>query len=114
MKKIGLTIAAFVLALPLYAVTTWGNRPLMDASCAGKKDAVSNPDKHTRACALQCEKHGYGLVVDGKFLKFDEKGNTLAKEALMKSKAKNHLRATVEGEEKDGVIHVRSLELDSE
>jgi hypothetical protein len=112
MKKIALIIAVLALVLPLSAATTWGNRPLMDAGCAAKKDVLANPDKHTRSCALQCEKNGYGLVVDGKFVKFDDKGNKLAKEALMKSKSKDHLRATVTGEEKDGVIHVATLTLE--
>ncbi len=111
MKKFALIIAALALALPLSA-TTWKNVSLMDSNCAGKKDALTNPDKHTRSCALQCSKAGYGAVVDGKFVKFDEKGTTLAKEALQKSDKKDHLRATVTGEEKDGVIHVSSLKLD--
>ena len=67
---------------------------------------------HARACALQCAKGGYGAVVDGKFVKFDAKGNDLAKEALTKSDKKDHLRATIDGELKDGVIQVSSLKLE--
>jgi hypothetical protein len=51
-------------------------------------------------------------MVDGKFVKFDSKGSDLAKEALQKSDKKDHLRATVSGEMKDGVIQVSSLTLD--
>ena len=111
MKKFALTLGALVLALPLSAAT-WKNVSLMDAGCAMKKEAISNPDAHTRGCALQCAKHGYGAVVDGKFVKFDDHGSDLAKAALQKSDKKNHLRATVTGDEKDGVIHVSALTLD--
>jgi hypothetical protein len=110
MKKAALVILALTLALPLSA-ETWKNVSLMDASCAGKPAALSTPDTHTRACALKCAKAGYGAVVDGKFVKFDEKGSDLAKAALMKSEKSDHLKATVSGELKDGVIHVSSLTL---
>ena len=111
MKKAALVVLALTLALPLSA-ETWKNVSLMDAGCAGKKEAMANPDAHARACALKCAKAGYGAVVDGKFVKFDEKGSGLAKDALKKSDKKDHLRATVTGELKDGVIHVASLKLD--
>ena len=58
------------------------------------------------------DKAGYGAVVDGKFIKFDEKGNELAKAALMKSDKKDNLRADVTGKMKDGVIDVSSLKLE--
>ncbi len=111
MKKTALFILVVALALPLSA-ETWKNVSLMDAGCANKKAAMENPDNHARSCALQCAKAGYGAVVNGKFVKFDSKGSDLAKEALQKSDKKDHLRATVDGEMKDGVIHVTSLKLD--
>jgi Flp pilus assembly protein CpaB len=111
MRKTALAILALALALPLSAAT-WKNVSLMDANCATKKAAMENPDNHTRSCSIQCAKAGYGAVVDGKFVKFDSKGSDLAKEALQKSEKKDHLRATVNGEMKDGVIHVSSLTMD--
>ena len=111
MKKAALVILALALALPLSA-ETWKNVSLMDGGCAKKKDVMANPEKHSRSCAMKCAKAGYGAVVDGKFVKFDEKGNDMAKKALKKSDKKDHLRATVSGELKDGVIHVSSLHLD--
>jgi hypothetical protein len=111
MKKTALIILIAALALPLYAAT-WKNVSLMDAGCAAKKEKMANPDAHARSCALQCAKGGYGAVVDGKFVKFDAKGNELAKEALTKSDKKDHLRATIDGELKDGVIQVSSLKLE--
>lgn len=111
MKKTALVILALALALPLSA-ETWKSISIMDSSCSAKKDMAANPDAHTRSCALKCAKSGYGAMVDGKFVKFDEKGNDLAKEALGKSDKTDHLRATVSGEMKDGVIHVTALSLD--
>jgi hypothetical protein len=111
MKKATLVILALALSLPLSA-ETWKKVSLMDGGCAKKKDVMANPEKHSRSCAMQCAKAGYGVIVDGKFVKFDEKGNDLAKDALKKSDKKDDLRATVSGELKDGVINVSSLHLD--
>ena len=111
MKKFGLAILVFALVLPLSAAT-WKSAPLMDADCSLEQANIDNPDAHTRGCALKCADAGYGIIVDKKFLKFDKKGNELAKAALDKSDKKNHLRATVDGEEKDGVISVTALTLD--
>lgn len=111
MKKAALIILVAALALPLSA-ETWKGVSLMDGNCAAKPAKMADPDAHARSCALQCAKGGYGVVVGGKFVKFDAKGNDLAMEALKKSDKKDHLRATVNGEMKDGVIQVSSLTLD--
>jgi hypothetical protein len=111
MKKLTLAVLALALALPLSA-ETWKNVSLMDGGCGMKKEQTANPDAHTKACALKCAKAGYGALIDGKFVKFDEKGSTMAKDALTKSDKKDHLRVTVSGEMKDGVIQVSSLSLD--
>jgi hypothetical protein len=110
MKRIVLTLFVIALALPM-AAATWKGVALVDASCAAKAKVMAHPENHTRACALQCSKAGYGAVVDGKFVKFDEKGNALAAEALKKSGKKDHLTATITGEMKDGTIAVSSLTL---
>jgi hypothetical protein len=111
MKKVVIAVLAFILALPL-AAETWKGAALMDADCAGEQSKLDNPDSHTRHCALKCADSGYGIVVDKKFVKFDAKGNELAKAALHKSDKKDHLRVTVDGEMKDGMINVSSLTLD--
>lgn len=111
MKKAALLLLLTALALPLYA-KTWKNAPLMDTDCAGEQSKLDNPDKHTRGCARKCAHSGFGLVLDGKFVKFDAKGNELAAAALEKTEKKDHLRVTVDGEMKDSVIAVSSLTLD--
>ena len=109
MRKIVVLALIASLALPLSAAT-WKSVSLMDADCAGSK--TDKADTHTRSCALRCADSGFGVVVDGKFVPFDAKGTELAKAALEKSDKKDHLRVTVEGELKDGVIQVSSLALD--
>jgi len=80
----------------------------MDQACSAK--AKANPDAHTRACAIQCAKSGYGILTqDGQYLKFDEKGNQEAAKLLASSDKKDHLRVNVQGEEKNGTIAVSSL-----
>lgn len=111
MKKIGLIVLILALALPLSA-ETWKNAALMDADCATEQSKLDNPDAHSRSCARKCADSGFGLILGGKFVKFDAKGNELAKAALDKSEKKDHLRVTVDGEMKDGVIAVSSLTLD--
>jgi hypothetical protein len=81
---------------------------LMDQSCSKSKDPV----KHTRQCALGCAKSGFGLVTaDGKFIKFDEKGNEKALAALKASTKDSDLKATVTGEVRGDTIQVESIEL---
>lgn len=44
--------------------------------------------RHTKACALEedCAAAGYGIVSDGKWVKFDARGDALAKAAIAASK----------------------------
>jgi hypothetical protein len=110
MKKTVLATLVLMIALPL-AAETWKNVSLMDADCAGKKQAMASPEKHTKSCALQCSKSGYGAVVDGKFVKFDKHGSELAAEAIKSTDKKDNLRADITGEMKNGEIAVSKLEM---
>ncbi len=110
MKVIATTLLASMLAIPVFA-ETWNNVTLIDSMCA--KKVKDNPDAHTRDCALQCSKSGYGILTsDGAFLKFDQKGQQEALAALKSSSKKDHLRATVTGDRKGDTIKVKSLTLD--
>jgi hypothetical protein len=111
LNKLALGILVLALASPL-AAETWKGVALMDAGCAGKADLLAHPENHPKACALQCGKAGYGVVVDGKFIKFDKKGSDLAAAALKKTDKSDHLTATVTGELKDGTIAVTDLKLE--
>lgn len=109
MKK--LFMLAALAALPVLAgAETWTDVSIVDVACSAKVKA--SPDTHTRACALQCSKSGYGIVTqDGSFLKFDQKGNGEALTALKHSAKKDHLRVTVNGELSGDTIHVQSVKL---
>jgi hypothetical protein len=108
------TLAALagLLALPLAAsAETWKNVPVIDTLCLNKVKA--DPDSHTKACALQCAKGGYGLLAaDGAYLKFDAAGNEKTVAALKASAKTDHLRATIEGTREGETVKVKSIALD--
>lgn len=90
---------------------------VVDKMCAvgmvkkGPKIAMEKAMKHTKACALEddCAASGFGLVMDGKFFKFDEKGDKLAAEYLDKTTKKRDLLVDVKGTLKGEVIDVASI-----
>jgi hypothetical protein len=110
MKRIGL-LMILTLALPAIAsAEDWSNVSIVDTQCASK--VKSDPDSHTRDCALTCAKSGFGIVdKDGNYLKFDDKGNQEALKLLQSSSKKDHLRVDVTGSKEGGVIHVQSLKM---
>lgn len=94
----------------LCAAETWNDVSIVDANCSAK--VKDNPDAHTRNCAMQCAKSGFGiLTADGTYLKFDSHGNEEALAALKNSQEKDHLRATVTGEREGDTIKVKSLKM---
>jgi hypothetical protein len=99
-----------VLALPAFAETkSYENVSLVDTNCLNK--VKDNPDAHTRACALKCAGSGYGVLADGKYVKFDAAGNEKAKAALEASSAKDKLRVNVSGELEGDTLKVAALTL---
>lgn len=109
MKKV--LLAVLLLCTTAALANTWKSASLIDKNCSRK--AASNPDAHTRECALGCASSGFGiLTTDGKFLKFDKAGDSQTLALLKQSDKKDHLRVTVDGDEKDGVIAVKSVRLD--
>jgi|SRR4051812_35722265 len=109
MKK--LFVAVLLLVTTVAYANTWNGVPLVDKQCSRK--AAADPDAHTRQCAMGCAGSGFGIVTsDGKFLKFDKAGDEQALAALKATEKKDHLRVTVDGDEKDGVIAVKSVKLD--
>ena len=93
------------------AAETWKDVAVIDTFCLSKVKA--DPDKHTKACALQCAKGGYGILTpDGTYLKFDSAGNEKALAALKATKKSDHLRATVEGVRDGDSLKVGSISLE--
>jgi hypothetical protein len=110
MMKKKLLIPLLLLSGAAFA-NTWNGVPLVDKQCSRK--AAANPDAHTKQCAMGCAGSGFGILTsDGKFLKFDKAGDEQALAALKQTDKTDHLRVTVDGEEKDGVIAVKSVKLD--
>jgi hypothetical protein len=102
-KKLTLSL---VLTAELACAETWSGT-VVDVNCM-KNDLAS----HTRECALSCSRSGYGIVLaDGKFVKFDERGNAKALAALKASTKEKGLKATVTGSSKDGVIQVETIQI---
>ena len=92
------------------------NGVLMDKMCSMKaaKEGQQAATMHTRECALMppCQKSGYGVFTsDGRFLTFDEAGNTKALEALQASKQKDNLKVSVSGDITGDSIKVSKLKL---
>jgi ribosomal protein S5 len=112
MRTLGLLL--LILAVPTVSATaaeTWTDVALVDTQCTPK--VKEDPNAHTTKCALQCAKHGFGLITaDGSFLILDEAGNKKAIAALKATTKTDHLRATVTGERQGDTIKVASLSLD--
>lgn len=111
MKVLASILALGLLAAPALAATkTYTDVSVVDVSCSHK--AAANPDAHTRACALTCQKSGFGiLTADKKFLKFDADGNAKIAQQLKDSKATDHLRVNVSGDVQGDTLKVASIKL---
>ena len=103
MKKL---IAGLVFSSVIALAETWTGT-VVDVMCKNN-DLAS----HTRECALSCAKSGYGIVLsDGKFIKFDERGNAKALATLKAATKEKDLKAKVTGALNGEVIKVQAIEL---
>jgi hypothetical protein len=110
MRKFLLIIAIMASFAAVATAETFNNVSITDVACS--KTAAKDPDAHTRECALQCQKSGFGIVTsDHKFLKLDAKGNSLVLDALKKSDKNAHLRVDVSGDVQGDTLKVTSLKL---
>jgi hypothetical protein len=101
------------VALPVLAAEakSFQNVSLVDVDCSAKAKVQANPDGHTRDCAMMCAKSGYGVLVEGKYYKFDAAGSEKALAALKASSKKDHLRVNVSGQLDGDTLTVESLAL---
>lgn len=67
--------------------------------------------KHTKSCALEenCMESGYGLIIDGKYVKFDQGGDKMAADFLNKSKKKDNFLVEVSGTKDGDLVKVKSI-----
>ncbi len=75
------------------------------------KVATTKAKKHTKDCALEdnCKASGYGLVIGGKYHKFDANGDKLALDYLNKTKKEKDLWVEVKGTASGDAINVVAL-----
>lgn len=86
---------------------------LLDAMC-GEKGAA-NAEKvasHKVICAKMdnCKESGFGIVSDGKFLKFDKAGDEKAWAVLEKTSKTHDLQVTVTGALEGNTLKVTKIE----
>jgi len=109
MKILASLLAVGLLATPALAAT-FNDVSVIDVSCSSK--AAADADAHTRACALSCQKSGFGILTsDKKFLKFDADGNAKMLAELKASDKTDHLRVNVTGDVKGDTLKVASVQL---
>ena len=105
MKKAAFGIL-FVLGSSLALAETWTGT-VVDVMCKDKDLA-----NHTSKCAIACAKSGFGVVLaDGKFMKFDESGNSKALAAVKATSRDKDLKAKVSGTSDGDVITVETIEI---
>lgn len=94
-------------------VTVTGN--IVDKACSARVAKKDNPQEaaagHTKGCSLMdgCAKSGFGVFADGKYIEFDDKGNTMAKAALEKSTKDKGAKFKVTGKVTDNKMAVESI-----
>jgi hypothetical protein len=89
---------------------------LIDKMCSAKvlSGGQAAAKAHDRDCLLQegCIKTGFGVyTADGKYLKFDDAGDTKALEAIKASKKKDDYTVRVTGDVEGDSIKVTNLKL---
>lgn len=109
MKKLALllvlALALGTLALAGEGQKTW-NGYLIDKMCGAKPERAAN---HSKSCTEKCAGSGLGVVTEGKFLAFDEKGNQLGADLLKNSKQTKGIKVTVDGKLDGETLQVTSL-----
>ena len=85
---------------------------VMDAACGARVAAnAEKTAKYTVACALMesCKASGFGLILEGRFLKFDPAGDEQALKLLEAAKVRENFRAEVTGEFSEDGIKVSAM-----
>ncbi len=107
MRMSSLLLSVLLLATPLFAGEWTGY--LMDTMCAASR--LDKASSHTTECMKRCKQSGFGLVTqEGKYIKFDEKGNIKALNELERTGKQDELLVKVTGEMRGGMIRVESVE----
>jgi hypothetical protein len=114
MKKITLSLV-FVLLILSSTLFAHDRKVgiLIDAVCGSRLAGSSEDAKaHEVACSLKeaCASAGFGVIVEGKFYKFDEMGDKLAAAILKTTDKKSNVRVRVDAHFDREVISPAILE----
>lgn len=115
MKRVHLICFSFVLLAGSILVLAGPDSKtgvLMDAACGARVAAnAEKTAKHTVACALMasCKASGYGLILEGLFLKFDPAGDEQAVKLLEAAKVRENFRVEVTGEFSEEEVKVSAM-----
>lgn len=111
MRKTFVLVLLAMAAVPALAASeSFHDVSVVDSKCAAK--VASNPDEHTRACAMSCASAGFVIITpDKKILKLDAAGNSTVAQELKASQKKDHLRADVTGDVEGDTFKVQSIKL---
>ncbi len=85
---------------------------LMDKACGQVMAAnAEKVRKHGTVCALMesCKQSGFGLILDGKFLNFDEAGNKMALAIFQNTESQNNVQVDVTGNFSGDKVRVKSI-----
>jgi hypothetical protein len=120
-RSLAVLSLSLLLALPGFAQdekkenTTHLTGYVVDAMCAKGMAKKDNPMEkaamHTKKCSLEegCAASGFGVFSDGKWYKFDEKGDAMAIELIKASKAEKGIMVEAIGEMKGDVFAVTAI-----
>ncbi|MDA2929394.1 hypothetical protein MYX84_05505 [Acidobacteria bacterium AH-259-O06] len=114
MKQTCVVSAIFLLsATMIFAGEAKKTGILIDAMCgemsAANAEKVAN---HKVACALMpnCQESGFGIVLEGKFLKFDQAGDEKALQLLKNTKKTDKMKVEVTGDFEGDTVKVSKIE----
>ena len=85
---------------------------LMDAACGARVAAnAEKTAKHTVACALMesCKASGFGVILEGRLLKFDPEGDEQAVTLLENAKVRENFHVEVTGKFSETEVKVSAV-----
>jgi len=107
--------AVFLISIvAVAAAETTKTGILLDAACADRMGGdETKASTHKVSCSLMpsCDASGFGIVVDGQFLKFDSSGDEKARTLLKGSQETSSFKVTVTGEVEGDNMKVKTIEV---
>jgi hypothetical protein len=109
---VGLVALGWMGLPALAAPMTYKDVSVVDVECSKHTATTAAGDKHTRDCALDCADSGFAIITaDDKVVKLDKAGNEKMAAALKESKAVDHVRVNVSGEQDGDVLKVTAVKV---